>query len=129
MTRAWPMAPLISRKMRPTQNHAMISRRILCSAVSFGSGFLVDLSVTNHRNNAKGLKEMKQTPPADFRWMNNGVGVSRNAVEDFAGAPGFMRRIDGHVNHYRRTDDVVARNATDEAAVQGIFAIVAHNEE
>src|SRR5215469_4326712 len=41
MTRAWPMAPLINRKTRPTQNQAMISRWIfvftgrLASAFSF----------------------------------------------------------------------------------------------
>src|SRR6266849_4928325 len=29
MTRAWPIVPLISKKARPTQNHAMISRCIL----------------------------------------------------------------------------------------------------
>src|SRR5690349_14705435 len=28
ITRAWPMAPLMSRKTRPTQNHAMTSRWI-----------------------------------------------------------------------------------------------------
>src|SRR4030095_502645 len=40
MTRAWPTAPLMSRKARPTQNHATISRRTLCSIVSRGSFFL-----------------------------------------------------------------------------------------
>src|SRR5215467_98382 len=129
MTRAWPMAPLISRKTRPTQNHAMISRRIFCSVVSFGCGFLVDLSVTNHRRGFSALKQMKETSPTNFGRMNDGVGISGDAVENFAGAPGFMGCINGHINHDRRADNVVTRNAPDEAAIQGIFAIVAHHKE
>src|SRR5712692_6059372 len=37
MTRACPIVPLISRKARPTQNHAMISRWILVFTGRFGS--------------------------------------------------------------------------------------------
>src|SRR5215470_767548 len=39
MTRAWPMVPLISRKARPTQNQAMISRRILVPTGTLASDF------------------------------------------------------------------------------------------
>src|ERR1700719_1202646 len=40
ITRACPMAPLMSRNTSPTQNQAMISRRTFCSTVSFsGSTF------------------------------------------------------------------------------------------
>ena len=38
MTRAWPIVPLTNRKMRPTQNHASISRRMraLRGALAWG---------------------------------------------------------------------------------------------
>src|SRR5262249_25905147 len=39
MTRAWPMAPLISRKTSPTQNHAMISRWIFVFTGRLASAF------------------------------------------------------------------------------------------
>src|SRR5229473_8491428 len=39
MTRAWPMAPLMSRKTRPTQNHAIISRWIFVPTGTLASGF------------------------------------------------------------------------------------------
>src|SRR5262249_43794187 len=42
MTRAWPTAPLISRKTRPTQNQATTSRQTFSSMVSCGSLFLLD---------------------------------------------------------------------------------------
>src|SRR5215467_665970 len=41
MTRAWPMAPLISRKTSPTQNQAMTSRWILVFTGTVSSVFLV----------------------------------------------------------------------------------------
>src|SRR5207302_8780224 len=37
MTRAWPIVPLMSRKTRPTQNQAMISRWILVFTGTFAS--------------------------------------------------------------------------------------------
>src|ERR1700682_2137644 len=50
MTRAWPTAPLTSRKIKPTQNQARISRRIFCSVERASScslrGFL---AFTCHR--------------------------------------------------------------------------------
>src|SRR5437763_1125072 len=39
MTRAWPMAPLISKKTRPTQNQAMTSRWIFVFTGTFASVF------------------------------------------------------------------------------------------
>src|SRR5262249_37021690 len=60
--------------------------------------------------------------------MDNCIGVGRNAIEHSSGAPRFAGRVNGHVNHDGRADDVVARNAADEAAVQRIAAIVAHYE-
>src|ERR1051325_5783727 len=41
MTRAWPMAPLMSRKTRPTQNHAMTSRWIFVPMGTLVSAFFV----------------------------------------------------------------------------------------
>src|SRR5260370_36098744 len=45
MTRAWPIVPLMSRKARPTQNQAMISRWILVFTGTFASSCLVFFSV------------------------------------------------------------------------------------
>src|SRR5689334_14051319 len=44
MTRAWPMAPLISKKTSPTQNQAMTSRWIFVFTGTFASAFF-DFSV------------------------------------------------------------------------------------
>src|SRR6516162_4884295 len=46
ITRAWPMVPLMSRKINPTQNQAMTSRRM--SVGCLGCGFLLG-SVTLHQ--------------------------------------------------------------------------------
>src|SRR5579863_3058907 len=60
--------------------------------------------------------------------MQHGVGVSGNPIADCAGTPGFRRRVDGHVNHQRRANDIAARNASFKTAVQRIAAVVAHHE-
>src|SRR5215813_770432 len=44
ITRAWPTAPLMSRKARPTQNHATTSRQTFCSMVSCRSVFRPDFA-------------------------------------------------------------------------------------
>src|SRR5579859_130948 len=67
-------------------------------------------------------------PPAHFAGMQDGVGIGEEALAKLAGLPGFRRNVEGHVDHYWRADDVVARDAAPEAAVVGIGAIVAHDE-
>src|SRR5260221_4341501 len=71
---------------------------------------------------------MKQPPPANFAGMNHRVGVSGNAIENRAGAPRLARGFNGHINDDRRADDVFARDAAGEAAVERIAAIIAHYE-
>src|SRR5262249_22493366 len=72
---------------------------------------------------------MKEPAPANFARMNQGIGVDRDAIENRTGTPGFARRINGHVNHHGCTDDMVARNTANEAAVERIFAIVPHKKQ
>src|SRR5689334_18880006 len=129
MTRACPTAPLMRRKTRPTQNHAMISRRIFCSVVSFCSGFFDAASFKCHRIGWNLLENMEQPAPANFAGMNHGVSVRRNTIENLAGAPGLARRFDRHINDDGRADNVFARNAAGEAAVERIAAIVSHDEK
>src|SRR5581483_10120220 len=69
----------------------------------------------------------KSSPP-DTPRMDEHAGVREKTRAVLAGLPGIGRRIQGHVNQHGRTDDVAARNATPEAAVIGILAIVAHHE-
>src|SRR5260221_9738967 len=68
MTRAWPMAPLMRRKTRPTQNHAMISRRIFCSVVSFSCGFFEDDAFTDSPNLMEIFRIDETTAASEFRW-------------------------------------------------------------
>src|SRR5229473_4743672 len=129
MTRAWPIAPLMRRKTRPTQNQAMISRRIFCSVVSFSCGFFGVVSFTDHRIGRRFSEQMKQTAPANLTGMNHCVGISGNAIENRAGAPRLARRFNGHINDDGSADDVFARDATGKAAVERIAAIIAHDEK
>src|SRR5580765_7774661 len=57
MTRAWPIAPLISRKTRPTQNQANISRRMVCLTVSFFASDFTFLAFMFHRHR-RGFREL-----------------------------------------------------------------------
>src|SRR5256885_9535944 len=61
--------------------------------------------------------------------MNHRVGISGNAIENRAGAPRLTRRFNGHINDDRRADDVFARDAASEAAVERIATIIAHYEK
>src|SRR5216684_1188291 len=63
ITRAWPMVPLISKKARPTQNQAMISRckRLpIGSAGSFSASFCFFSVFMLHRHGALGLRGLAQ---------------------------------------------------------------------
>src|SRR5690348_8767730 len=44
MTRAWPMVPLMSKKARPTQNHARASRCVRLASGSLGSAAALDFA-------------------------------------------------------------------------------------
>src|SRR5215510_11195039 len=71
---------------------------------------------------------MKNPAPANLAGMNQRVGICGNPIKDCAGAPRLIARFNGHVNHDRRPDDMVARNWAHETAVERIAAIVAHHE-
>src|ERR1700722_14500922 len=71
---------------------------------------------------------MKQAFPTHLAGMNDGVEISFKALPNMAGFPDILRRIDGHVNHERSPDNILARNKAPIPAVVRIFAIVAHHE-
>src|SRR5579862_4818680 len=71
---------------------------------------------------------MKQASPTHSARMNDGVEISFKALPNVAGLPDILRRIDGHVNHQRSSDNILARNKAPIPAVVRIFAIVAHHE-
>src|SRR3984893_17106083 len=77
---------------------------------------------------AEGLKRSEQSSPAYQARMHQGIGGRKEALANLSGWPRIGRYIEGHVNHDRRTDNVIARNALPEAAVVGIAAIVAHHK-
>src|SRR5580693_1857720 len=69
ITRAWPMVPLIKRKARPTQNHAIISRWILVFTGRFSSSCVFFFSAfTFHRH-----------------WALGGRGFTAVTLDSFAG--------------------------------------------
>src|SRR6267154_690809 len=76
----------------------------------------------------EGLKRSEQSSPAYQARMHQGIRVCKEALANLSGLPRIGRYIEGHVNHDRRTDNVIARNAVPEAAVVGIAAIVAHHK-
>ena len=59
--------------------------------------------------------------------MKQSVGIGKGAFADLSGFPGVRRGVEGHIDHNRRTD-ILARDATPEAAVVGVSAIVTHHE-
>src|SRR5437763_714367 len=60
--------------------------------------------------------------------MQDGVCIGEEALAKLARLPGFGRNVEGHVDHHRRADDVVARDTAPEAAVVRVGAIVTHDE-
>src|SRR5215471_7824025 len=79
------------------------------------------------REAAYSLKHMEQSAPPYSAGVNDGVGVGQKARPDVA-IPGVLGRVERHVNDHRRAKDVSAWHATPEAAVIGIFPVVAHRE-
>src|ERR1700735_2438216 len=73
------------------------------------------------------LENMKQALPAHFARMDYGVEVRLKSFADVPGLPDIFRGVDGHVNHQRCADNILARNETPVAAVVGILAVVAHH--
>src|SRR6266849_288811 len=106
MTRACPIVPLISRKARPTQNHAMISRWILVFTGKFACSCLVFFSVfTFHHHRplcGRGFTAVSMSSFAGFA-----VGSAFAHLELHQ-----IRRIDARIT--RRTE--LAFSITDRAA-------------
>src|SRR5229473_94146 len=74
------------------------------------------------------LEHVEQPLPAHLARMNHRVDVSRKTLGHVPRLPYFLRRINGHVNHQRRPDNIRARHEAPVAAVVGILPIVAHHE-
>src|SRR5215472_2537768 len=73
-------------------------------------------------------KRMEQSLPADQARVQQGTGISQETFANLPRFPGIRTDIQRHVNHHRCADDVIARDATPEAAVIRIAAVVAHHE-
>src|ERR1700680_2258341 len=74
------------------------------------------------------LKYMKQSSPSHATGMQYGVGVRKKALPNLPGLPGIRRRIQRHINHHWRPDNILARNAAPEAAVIRVAPVVAHHK-
>src|SRR5579871_1590066 len=81
-----------------------------------------------HDSPNENLEKVEDPAPAYLAGMDNRIGINRDSIEYGAGTPGLARRINRHINHYGRADDVIARNAADESAVERILPVVSHQE-
>src|ERR1700730_7004023 len=71
-------------------------------------------------------KYMKQSSPAYAAGMQDGVGIRKKTLANLSRLPGVRWRIQRHINHHRRPDNILARNAAPEPAVVRVAAVVAH---
>src|SRR6202166_2281563 len=74
------------------------------------------------------LKYMKQSSPSHATGMQDSVGVRKKTLPNLPWLPGVRRRIQRHINHHRRANNILTRNAAPEAAVIRVAAIVAHHK-
>src|SRR3984957_20862839 len=74
------------------------------------------------------LKYMKQSSPSHTAGMQDRVGIRKKTLPNLPWLPGVRRRIQRHINHHRRANNILARNAAPEAAVIRVPAIVAHHK-
>src|ERR1700688_2758249 len=74
------------------------------------------------------LKYVKQSSPSHATGMQDGVGIRKKTLPNLPRLPGIRWRIQRHINHHRRADNILARNAAPEAAVIGVAAVVAHHK-
>src|ERR1700688_411757 len=72
------------------------------------------------------LKYMKQSSPSHATGMQDSVGVRKKTLPNLPWLPGVGRRIQRHINHHWRANNILARNTAPEAAVIRVAAIVAH---
>src|SRR5262249_4433870 len=71
---------------------------------------------TNSNTNNK-LKRVEQTLPAHDARMQDRVRVREKSLAHFPWFPRIRRRIQRHVNHHRRPNNIFARHASPEPAV------------
>ena len=74
------------------------------------------------------LKYMKQSSPSHATGMQDSVSVRKKTLPNLPWLPGVGRRIQRHINHHWRANNILARNTAPEAAVIRVAAIVAHHK-
>src|SRR6266436_9753112 len=74
------------------------------------------------------LKCTEQSFPANQAGVHQRVRVGEKSLANLAGLPGVRRNVERHIDHHRRSDDVVARHAAPKTAVVRVAAIVAHHK-
>src|ERR1700736_4955057 len=73
-------------------------------------------------------KYVKQSSPSHTTGMQDSVGIGKKTFPNLSWLPGIRWRVQRHINHHRRADNVLARNAAPEAAVIRVAAVVAHHK-
>src|SRR5579863_1154752 len=73
---------------------------------------------------------MEKPVPAHSAGMDEYAGVRLETLDGESRAPDFVwiRRINGHVNDQRRSNDIRARHKAPEPAVSRIVPVIAHHE-
>src|SRR5580698_4440565 len=104
---------------RPDTRRNLITRRAQIAYLARGSVRSLATS---------GSKQPEQALPAHGTWMNKGIRVGKKSFANLAGLPGILPDRQRHVNHDRRANDVISRDAAPEAAVKRIEAVVAHHK-
>src|ERR1700688_2770249 len=74
------------------------------------------------------LKYVKQSSPSHATGMQDSVGIGKKTLPNLTRLPGVRWRIQRHINHHRRADNIFARNAAPETAVIRVAAIVTHHK-
>src|SRR5271168_2044045 len=81
---------------------------------------------SNSSDKTSGSKCPEQALPSHSTRMDNGIRIRIKSFANLAWLPGILPDVQRHVNHHRRSDNVISRNTAPEAAVVGIAAIIAN---
>src|SRR6266478_732908 len=73
-------------------------------------------------------KSPEEALPADDSRVEDSARIGKKPFAKLSRLPGILRHVERHVNHDRRADNILARDAAPETAVEGVAAIVAHGE-
>jgi len=63
------------------------------------------------------LKKSEQSFPAYQAGVHQRIRVGEKSLANLAGLPGVRRNVERHIDHHRRSDNVVARHAAPKTAV------------